>query len=297
MVAALRTAFPSAKLIAAGRKAEVAGTDGSLHLDLDAPDTLADAIAAVCPDTIIHLAAQADIARAFREPFSTWKTNVLGTIALGEAVLRVAPKARFIFASSGEVYGLTSQTGRNLNEGALLAPANPYAASKAAADLAIGEMVCRGLRATRMRAFTHIGPGQAPSFAIAAFARQVVRIEAGLQEPILHVGALDRWRDFLDVRDVCAAYVAAIRTDPSEGLFNICSGAARRIGDVLEDLLELAGVSVHLEVNPSLLRPTDLIRIEGDPSRAHRDLGWFPTQPWEETMRSVLDYWRRHEEK
>jgi GDP-4-dehydro-6-deoxy-D-mannose reductase len=241
---------------------------------------------------VLHLAAQADVALGFRDPIGTWRTNVLGTVALGEAVLRVAPKASFIFASSGEVYGLGFRTGQPLGEDTPFTPANPYAASKAAADLAIGEMALRGLGATRIRAFTHTGPGQSPAFAIAAFARQVARIEAGLQEPVVCTGALDRWRDFLDVRDVCAAYVAVLRSGPTPGAFNVCSGTARRVGDVLEDLLALAGVSARVEQVPTLLRPTDVFRVEGDPSCAHRALGWAPVIPWEETLRSVLRDWR-----
>lgn len=127
------------------------------------------------------------------------------------AIAAARPDAALILASSGEVYGLSFQTGDSLNEAAASSPANPYAASKAAADIAIGEMALRGLRTVRLRTFAHSGAGQTSAFVVAAFARQIARIEAGLQEPIVHTGALDRWRDFLDVRDVCAAYVAALR--------------------------------------------------------------------------------------
>lgn len=292
MVPALRAAFPDATLIAAGRETEVPGTDSRLRLDLAEPASLPDAVAEARPDAVIHLAAQADVALGFRDPVATWTTNAIGTVALGEAVLRAAPEAGFVFASSGEVYGLSFQAGRPLDESAALAPANPYAASKAAADLAIGELAQRGLRATRIRAFTHTGPGQMPAFVVPAFARQVARIEAGLQEPVLRTGALDRWRDFLDVRDVCAAYVAALRLRPAPGAFNICSGRPVRIGDVLEALLAVAGVTARVEQAAALLRPTDVERVQGDPALAGRVLGWAPAVPWEETLAAVLADWR-----
>ena len=87
---------------------------------------------------------------------------------------------------------------------------NLYAASKAAADLALGAMTVDGLRVVRVRPFNHTGPGQSPDLVVAAFARQVARIAAGVQAPVIDVGSLESWRDFLDVRDVCAAYMACI---------------------------------------------------------------------------------------
>ncbi|WP_426955870.1 GDP-mannose 4,6-dehydratase [Muricoccus radiodurans] len=295
LLPALRAAYPGAVLIGASRRGAVPGTDESLHLDLDDTAALPDAVAQARPDAVIHLAAQSDVAASFRDPPGTWRTNLWGTSALGEAVLRAAPAASFLFASSGEVYGLAFQAGRPLDEESYFAPANPYAASKAAADLAVGEMALRGLRAVRLRSFTHTGPGQTPGFVVAAFARQVARIEAGRQEPVVRAGALDRWRDFLDVRDVCAAYVIALRAAqrlPPGMAFNLCSGIPRRVGDILDALLALAGLTARVEQEPALLRPTDVTRVQGDPSRIGRTLSWAPQVPWEETLRTVLDDWR-----
>lgn len=291
----LRAGFPEAVLIGAGRGAGVPGTDATLALDLLEPAGFADTIAAARPDAVLHMAAQANVAASFRDPAETWKTNLLGTVALGEAVLRAAPEAAFLFVSSGEVYGLGFQAGLPLAEDAVFLPANPYAASKAAADLAIGEMALRGLRAVRLRPFTHTGPGQALGYVVASFAHQVARIEAGLQPPVVRTGALDRWRDFLDVRDVCAAYVRVLgmadRLAPGLAI-NLCSGQPRRVGDILAELLALAGVDARVEEEAARLRPTDVQRVQGDPARARDILGWAPTIPWPETLRSVLDDWR-----
>lgn len=292
----LRCSFPGAVLIGAGREAAIPGADEVLQLDLLDPDSAQQAVATARPDAVFHLAAQSDVAASFHTPATTWQVNLFGTLALAEAVLREAPEAFFLFISSGEVYGLGFQAGQPLDEAAAFQPANPYAASKAAADLAIGEMALRGLRAIRLRPFTHVGPGQTPHFAVASFARQVARIEAGLQEPVLHTGALDRWRDFLDVRDICAGYVRALsqaeRLLPGLAL-NLCSGKSRRIGDILDELLDLAGLEVRIEQEDARLRPIDVPRVQGDPSRACALLNWSPVVPWEETLRSILSDWRK----
>ena len=220
--------------------------DETVAFDLLQPDAMAPMLRAVRPDGLVHLAAQASVSASFADPMASWRANLLGTLALGEAVLREAPGCRLVLASSAEVYGLSFRAPAPLDERAPMRPANPYAASKAACDLAIGEMALRGLDAVRLRAFNHTGPGQSEDFVVAAFARQIARVEQGLQAPELRVGALDRWRDFLDVRDVCIAYAAALRgpagdaaaSEPGLAL-NLASGAPRRIGDILDALLSL----------------------------------------------------------
>jgi GDP-4-dehydro-6-deoxy-D-mannose reductase len=291
---ALRAALPQALLIATAHGGTPEGWDEVLPLDLADSASCRSVVGVARPDAVVHLAALAAVGESFRDPLSTWRINVLGSIALGEAVLTSAPEATFLLASSAEVYGLAFQDDRPLAEDAPLRPANPYAASKAAADLAIGEMSLRGLRALRMRPFNHTGTGQTEAYVVAAFARQVARIAAGLQEPVLRVGALDRWRDFLDVRDVCTGYVAALQAAPSlpPGIvFNLASGRPRRISDILTDLLRMAGVSPRIESEASRLRPTDITRTEGDASVARATLAWAPVVPWEETLSNVLADW------
>jgi GDP-4-dehydro-6-deoxy-D-mannose reductase len=291
---ALRAAFPGARLLAATRGEAVTEWDEAVLLDLLDPASCREALRAAAPDAVVHLAALADVAASFRDPYLSWRTNLLGTLAIADATLAAAPEALFVHASSAEVYGLAFQAGPALAEDAPLRPANPYAASKAAADLALGEMALRGLRVVRMRPFNHTGAGQAEGFVVAAFARQAARIAAGLQEPVLRVGALDRWRDFLDVADVCAGYVAVLRhagTLPPGAVFNLASGAPKRIGDVLADLLRLAGVAPRIEQEAARLRPTDVLRTEGDASAARTALGWAPLVPWETTLAAVLEDW------
>ena len=144
-----------------------------------------------------------------------------------------------LFVSSSDAYGGSFRAALRVTEDTPLAPMNVYSATKAAADLALGSMAVRGLRVVRLRSFNHTGPGQSAQFAVAAFARQIARIGAGLQPPSLRVGNLDTWRDFLDVRDVCRGYVACIaqRDTLAPGtILNLASGQPRRIGDVLHEL-------------------------------------------------------------
>lgn len=292
---ALRTAFPKARLMAASRGEEVTGWDEVVPLNLLDPASCTATIELAAPDAVVHLAALAAVGESFKDPLRTWQANLLGTLALGDAVRERAGGALFVHASSAEVYGLSFRSGRPLAEDAPMRPTNPYAASKAAADLAVGEMALRGLRAVRVRPFNHTGAGQTDAFVVPAFARQAALIAAGRQEPVLRVGALERWRDFLDVADVCAGYVAVLRmADRLEpgAVFNLASGHPRRVGDILAELLRLAGVSPRIEAEEARLRPTDVRRTEGDASAAARVLGWTPAIPWEQTLAAVLDDWK-----
>ncbi len=295
LMPALRQAFPAAVLLVTSREGQVAGADALVPFDLLAPAAFPAMLAAAAPDAVLHLAAQANVPAAFAKPTATWRANVDGTLALAEAIRRDHPATRFVQVSSAEVYGLSFQAGVALAEDAALAPANPYAASKAAAEIALAEMALRGLRLLRLRPFTHVGPGQSPDYALAAFARQVALIQAGRQEPVMRTGALDRWRDMLDVRDVCAAYVAALARPEAVGngaVLNIAGGEPRRLADAVAALLALAGVRADLRTEPARLRPTDVLRTQGDAGRARTLLGWAPAVPWETTLRDLLADWQ-----
>ena len=296
LLRALRTAFPSAFLIACAREPVMVEADQTLPLDLLSAESITACLAEARADAIVHLAAATVVPESFADPGLTWRINVDGTLALAQMVMRTAPETLLLYISSAETYGLTFQRGVPLDEDAPFAPANPYAASKAAADLALGEMALRGLRVIRMRTANHTGPGQSDALVVPAFAHQLARIEAGQQESVLKVGALDRWRDFLDVRDVCAAYAAALNRgrDLAPGTaFNIASGTPRRIGDVLDALIARIGLTVEIQTDAARLRSTDVVKAIGNPSRAKTMLGWEPKIPWDETLDSVLDDWRK----
>jgi GDP-4-dehydro-6-deoxy-D-mannose reductase len=285
LVPALRAAFPQAELAAFGQ--------GGLDVT-DARATEA-VVARLRPDACIHLAAISAISAARRDPDLAWRVNLHGTLALARAVMAHAPGCVFLHASSADIYGTSFRRGVALDETAAAAPLNTYGATKAAADLALGALAAEGLHALRVRPFNHTGPGQSPDFVVPAFARQVARIAAGLQPPVLQVGALDPLRDFLDVRDVCAGYVACLARPgalPPGSIVNLASGIPRRVGDVLADLLRLAGVEATAATGAALLRPSDIPTASGDAGLARRVLGWAPIIPWETTLRDVLEDWR-----
>jgi len=260
--------------------------------DVTDRDAVMTEIAATTPDAVVHLAAIAAIPAARQDPARAWHVNLHGTLNVAAAILAHAPDSTLLFASTADLYGATFRTGLPLDETATLAPLNTYAASKAAADLALGAMAAEGLRAIRMRPFNHTGPGQTDAFVVAAFARQIARIAAGLQPPVLQVGDLSPLRDFLDVRDVCAAYALALAAGLTPGtILNVASGQSRRVGDVLHDLLRAAGITAEIQIDPARMRPSDIPIAAGD-SGGLRALGWAPAILWAQTLADTLAYWR-----
>ena len=270
-------------------------TPSAAALDVADADAVEALIAKRPPDACVHLAAVSAIPAARRDPGLAWRVNLHGTLHIAEALRRHAPDAVLIYPSSADAYGRSFRSGRPLDESAALAPLNIYGATKAAAELALGAMAADGLRTIILRPFNHTGPGQSADFVVPAFARQIARIEAGLQAPVLNVGALEPMRDFLDVRDVSEAYVASIsHADAIESgtILNIASGIPRRIGDILDDLTARASVRTSIETGTALLRSTEIPTAAGDASAAREALGWVPAIPWATTLQDVLDDWR-----
>lgn len=266
------------------------------RFDLTDPSAIDQAVGTIRPDICVHLAAVSTVGAARDNEERAWDINLLGTLRLARALLRHSPDCTMLFASSAETYGATFRCGVPLTETATLAPVNTYGATKAAADLALGAMADQGLRVLRLRPFNHAGAGQTASFVVAAFARHVARIAAGIQAPVISVGNLDTCRDFVDVADICAAYLSCIdrrEALPPGTVMNLASGRPRRIGDILRDLLALAEVRAEIRVDAALLRPNDLLVTRGDASLAARLIDWRPTVPWTDTLRDVLDDMRR----
>jgi GDP-4-dehydro-6-deoxy-D-mannose reductase len=278
----LADAFPGSKVIEAA-------------FDVRDQAAVAEAVREAAPDACVHLAAVSAVPAARADPDLAWQVNLHGTLALARALLAEAPDCTLLYVSTAEAYGRNFAGGAPVSEATALAPMNTYAATKAAADLALGAMVSDGLRLIRVRPFNHTGPGQSAAFVVAAFARQVARIEAGLQPPVLQVGALEPRRDFLDVRDVCRAYalcLARAQALPAGVALNIASGVSRRIGDVLAELLALADIEAQVVTDADRLRPSEIPVAAGDASAARAVLGWAPRTAWQQTLADTLADWR-----
>lgn len=247
------------------------------------------------PDIVVHLAAVAAVTASVKDPRLAWRVNLDGTLNVVLALQAHAPEAHLLFVSSAEVYGRSLKSETPVDETCLLQPVNPYAASKAAADILVRQAAAAGLSATVARPFNHTGPGQSDAFVVPNFARQIARIEAGLHPPVIEVGSLDDERDFLDVADVVGAYCMLLenRRDPVvRAVFNVASGAALRIGDILERLLSAAKRPIEVRIDPNRLRPVAISRVVGDASQL-RALGWRPTRSIDDTLQAVLDEQRR----
>ncbi len=261
-------------------------------LDLADSEALARQVAGFQPQRVVHLAGQSAPGRSLKEPAATLQANVLGTLSLLEAMRAEAPQARLLFISSSEVYGDCGED--QISEVQTHRPANPYGVSKAAGELLVAQYGrCYGLDAVVARSFPHTGPGQAPCFALPAFARQVARIEAGLQEPRLRVGNLEARRDILDVEDVVAAYLLLLERGSSGEAYNVCSGEAHSIREGLEVFLDLSDGEITVDIDPELLRPLDQPVLYGRPDKLKTATGWMPGRPYRETLERVLADWRR----
>jgi GDP-4-dehydro-6-deoxy-D-mannose reductase len=251
-----------------------------------------EAVGEVQPERVFHLAADASVAAAWREPEAVMANNVFTTLNLLEAVHETAPHARVLVAGSGEVYGPPDEL--PVDERASLRPQNPYAVSKASADLLAGFYAdAHGLRLFRTRAFNHSGPGQSDAYVVSAFARQIAACEAAGEETVtLRTGSLEPRRDFTDVRDVVRAYWLLLeRADP--GAYNVCSGEATAIADILAGLAENTEVHVEQATDPELVREHEVMEIRGSNEKLTRATGWTPEIPLSRTLADTLDWWRQ----
>jgi GDP-4-dehydro-6-deoxy-D-mannose reductase len=246
------------------------------------------------PTRIYHLAGYADVGASFRDRDGAWAGNLTATRQLCEAVIRWGGQARILYVGSGLVYGPGQEADRPRHELMPLLPDSPYAASKAAADLACYQYTrAPGLDIVRARPFNHIGPYQSPQFAIPNWARQLVAIERGERPAVLETGNLSSERDLTDVRDTVAAYVLLADRGRSGEAYNIGSGQTCSMQTVLERLLALSGLRVELRQKTDLLRPSEPAVLRVDAGKLRRETGWAPRCTLDQTLADTLEAWRR----
>lgn len=267
---------------------------GVEHVVLDVTDEQAtwELLGEWRPDVVYHLAGIAHVMQAEQDAARCLAVNRDGCRTMLSSCLDGFANVRVLFISTAEVYGRVEQHAMPVHEDHPLRPATTYALSKAQAEMEVHVAVARGLHAVVARAFNHIGPGQSDDFVTAAFAHQIARIEAGQQEPVMHVGNLEAIRDFSDVRDTVAAYRLCMQHGQPGDVLNVTSGQAVSIQRILDSLIALSTVEVTVEQDPSRLRPVDVPVFHGSYERLRERCGHAPKHSLDETLQTVLDYWR-----
>jgi GDP-4-dehydro-6-deoxy-D-mannose reductase len=244
-------------------------------------------------ERIFHLAGYAHVGRSNQEWAAAWAGNLTATLNLYQAICQWGRRPRILYAGSGHVYGYPETPDQVYHEHSLMRPVSPYAASKAAADLASYQYAqVPGLPIVRARPLNHIGPRQSAQYAVASFASQVVAIERGLRPPVVETGKLSPCRDLTDVRDVVQAYLLLMEHGQCGEVYNIASGAAYSMQAVLDRLLALA--QVRVEVKPLLeqMRAGEVAALRADSGKLRRETGWAPRFAIDQTLKDTLDYWR-----
>lgn len=277
---------------------EVLGLDlqagpGTVQTNLLDLEQLAEAVRSAKPDTVFHLAGQADVGQSWKNPQKTVEINVIGAVNLMEAVRAFDPAVRILLVGSSDQYGNLGEAGQCVAETLELKPQTPYAVSKLAQEeMARAYVRAYGMNLCMTRSFNHGGAGQRKGFLIPDFASGIVQVEKGLA-PSLKVGNLEARRDFTHVRDVARAYrLIAEKGRPGE-VYNVGSGTTYSAREVLDRLLKLANCPIPVERDPAKMRPSDTPVICCDHGKLTADTGWTPESPLEEILRETLAEWRK----
>lgn len=294
LCAALAQRFPTADRAFLRRPTDGAALAGWRSLDGDISDAtaLAATVESLQPDLVAHLAAQSSVGASEQNPAATWSVNAGGALALVQALQRCSSPPLLFAISSAEVFG-ASFSGGACDETTPALPLNAYARSKLMAEEIFRD--CHRGQLIIVRPFNHTGPGQDQRFVLPAFAAQIAAIENGRRDPVLHVGDLTAERDFLDVRDVVAAYLALLEIAselPQQSLFTVCRSEAYPLDSLVEELRRLSTAAFEIVVDPGRLRRSPLPRAAGKADRLRDATGWAPQRSMTETLSNLLDYWR-----
>ena len=245
------------------------------------------------PDHIYHLAGQAFAPISWQDPWTTIEVNLRAEVNVLHAAAQTKSLARILVIGSFDEYGRVDASHLPVTEDTPLHPDSPYAVSKIAQDfLGLQYFQSHHLHVVRVRPSNHIGPRQSEQFVTSNFAKQIAAIEAGAREPVLFVGNLDAQRDFTDVRDMVRAYYLALERGAPGEVYNIGSGRAVPIQQVLDLMLKQSRVAIRVEQDPARLRPSDTPVMYVDSTKFRAQTGWEPRLPLEQSLRDILDYWR-----
>jgi GDP-4-dehydro-6-deoxy-D-mannose reductase len=277
-----------ARVLRAGHHA-----DDEIACELLEQDSVDACLRATSPDSVVNLAGSASVAESWRDPGAGFAVNAVGALHLLEAVARHAPRAHVLCVSSAQVYGEPSSRETAFDESAPLWPLTPYGAAKAAMEVLVGQYArARGMRIAIARLFNQLGPGQPPTQASAEFAREIALAEArGADRVELVLANPDSARDFTDARDTAAALLA-IRGRGLTGSFNVCSGRAVGLREMIALLAAMTPLEVAIAASPEEPGPAGPRSSFGDSSRLREATGWKPLIPLERSLAELLEWWR-----
>ena len=261
--------------------------------DLRDLKSMISAIEEIKPDKIFHLAAQSYVPVSYVAPCDTIETNVLGTINLLEAVRIAGIEPLIHVCSSSEVYGQVDEKDIPITEDCPFRPVSPYGVSKVGEDMvAYQYYIAYKLKTIRTRMFTHTGPRRGEVFVVSAFAKQIAKIEKGLQKPTMRVGNLNSVRTFADVRDTVKAYWLLLEKCPPGEVYNIGGNRSMKVGEMLDLMLSFTKAKPRIECDPKLIRPADVTLQIPNIEKFQKATGWKPEIPFEKTVEDSLSYWR-----
>ena len=272
---------------------EFEGNPHLFHIDIRSEEDLTSVIKDVVPDRIFHLAALSNVGHSWEKRTETMESNLMGTFYVFESVRQFAPKAKILFVSSSDVYGILEPVEEALSEEVDPKIVSPYAFTKVC-----GEQLSRfyseieGLDVVVSRPFPHTGPGQSADFVCSDWAFQIAKIEKGLMEPVVRVGSLEVRRDISDVRDVVKAYISLLEKGKTGEIYNVCSGRAVVLKDILNLLLSFSSKKIEVKVDPNRKRKADIPLLLGNNEKIRNELNWTPEIPLDQTLKELLNYWR-----
>lgn len=277
----------------ADRMENAAQIDFYRKIDLDNRDLIRDILTGIRPDCIVHLAAQSSVSLSWKEPEQTLRTNVSGSLNLFQVAAEVNP-CRFIFIGSGEEYGILCTEDQAFTEESPCVPCNPYAVSK----LCTGQLLAllakkKQIPFVHLRPFNHFGPQQRTGFVIADFCSQIARAEQTGKSATIKVGNLEMKRDFLYIDDIVSAYCLFAEAERyPHGIYNLSSGKAYRIREILDYLVSQSRVSIQVEIDPEKYRPVEAPILQSSAELAWLDFSWKPQYSLQEGLQKTLDWWR-----
>ncbi len=247
------------------------------------------------PDVIFNLAGQASPNVSWERPVLTMHINVDIAVNLIEAIRKHTPSTRLILIGSANQYDMRNVPSGPLSEDAPQLAESPYDVSKSAQESLVKVLGKKyGLDIIMTRSFNHIGPGQKPGFVVTDYCQRIVDLENGRSDHI-EIRSLDGWRDFADVRDTVRAYRLLMEKGRSGEIYNVGSGNAYYIHDIVSTLIHLSEKATEVTTLPESKKETSSWpKVYSDNSKIQNDTGFVPAYPIEQTLKDVLEDYRRH---